>query len=114
VTASAGEPVEFALAAGSEAEVAIFKELESDLPEGSIICADKAYTDYDYEDHLEEVGLHAKAQGKRRTPRGRRRRGRSFWVSRFASIQRDRRFLADSVELLFQEVPRGDAARVRA
>ncbi len=25
----------------------VFKELELDLPEGSIICADKAYTDYD-------------------------------------------------------------------
>jgi hypothetical protein len=38
--------VEFALAAGSEADVTIFKELELDLPEGSIICAEKAYTDY--------------------------------------------------------------------
>ncbi len=36
-----------------------------ELPEGSIICADKAYTDYDYEDLLEEVGLHLKAQRKK-------------------------------------------------
>ena len=50
VVTGAGEPVEFALAAGSEADMTIFKELELDLPEGSIICADKAYTDYDYED----------------------------------------------------------------
>jgi Transposase DDE domain len=58
VVTGAGEPVEFALAAGSEADVTIFKELELDLPEGSIVCADKAYTDYDYEDLLlEEVGL---------------------------------------------------------
>jgi hypothetical protein len=42
-----GELVEFALAGGSEADVTIFKELELDLPEGSIICAEKAYTDYD-------------------------------------------------------------------
>lgn len=47
VVTEAGEPVEFALAAGSEADVSVFKDLELDLPEGSIICADKAYTDYD-------------------------------------------------------------------
>jgi Transposase DDE domain len=69
VVTGAGEPVEFSLAAGSEADVAIFKELELDLPEGSIICADKAYTDYDYEDLLEEVGLHLKAQRKKNSKR---------------------------------------------
>ena len=31
--------MEFALAAGSEADVTVFKELNLDLPEGSIICA---------------------------------------------------------------------------
>jgi hypothetical protein len=41
----AGEPVEFSLAAaGSEADIAIFKELNLDLPEGSIIFADKKPT----------------------------------------------------------------------
>jgi len=34
VVTGAGEPVEFALAAGSEADVTIFKELGLDLPEG--------------------------------------------------------------------------------
>ncbi|MBA3703839.1 MAG: transposase, partial [Rubrobacteraceae bacterium] len=62
-----GEPVEFSLAAGSEADITVFKEL--DLPEGSIIFADKAYTDYDYEDLLEEVGLHLKAQRKKNSKR---------------------------------------------
>ena len=37
--------MEFALAAGSEADMTIFKELELDLPEGSIIYADKGYTE---------------------------------------------------------------------
>ncbi len=69
VVTGAGEPVEFSLAAGSEADVAVFKDLELDLPEGSIICADKGYTDYDYEDLLEEVGLHLKAQRKKRSKR---------------------------------------------
>jgi hypothetical protein len=85
VVTGAGEPVEFALAAGSEADVTIFKELELDLPEGSIILADKAYTDYDYEDLLEEVGLYLKAQRKKNSNRPMPALGRSFWASRFAS-----------------------------
>lgn len=69
VVTGRGEPVEFSLAAGSEADVTVFKELNLDLPEGSIICADKAYNDYDYEDLLEEVGLHLKAQRKKNSKR---------------------------------------------
>ena len=65
----AGEPVEFALAAASEADLAIFKEMELELGEGAIICADKAYTDYAHEDFLEEVGLHLKAQRKKNSKR---------------------------------------------
>jgi hypothetical protein len=69
VTTGAGEPVEFCLAAASEADISLFKEMSLDLPEGSIICADKGYTDYHYEDLLEEVGLHLKAQRKKRSKR---------------------------------------------
>ena len=49
--------MEFSLAAGSEADVSVFKDLQLDLPEGSIILADKAYTDYDYEDLLGRSGF---------------------------------------------------------
>jgi hypothetical protein len=69
VSTGAGEPVEFSLAAASEADIAVFKEMSLELPEGSIICADKGYTDYHYEDLLEEVGLHLKAQRKKRSKR---------------------------------------------
>jgi len=69
VVTEAGEPVEFSVVAGSEADVSVFKDLELDLPGGSIILADKAYTDYDYEDLLEEVGLHLKAQRKKNSKR---------------------------------------------
>src|ERR671910_546817 len=58
-----------ALAAGSEADVKLLKELGLDLPEGSTIHADKGYTDYHYEDLLKEVGLHLKAQRKKRSKR---------------------------------------------
>ena len=69
VVSEAGEPVEFSLVAGSEADVSVFKDLDLDLPKGSIILADKAYTDYDYEDLLQEVGLHLKAQRKKNSKR---------------------------------------------
>ncbi len=36
VVTGAGKPVEFALAAGSEADVTVFKDLESNLPEGRL------------------------------------------------------------------------------
>ena len=69
VVSDKGEPVEFALAAGSEADVAVLKEMALELPEGSTIHADKGYTDYDHEDFLKEVGLHLKAQRKKRSKR---------------------------------------------
>jgi hypothetical protein len=69
VTTGAGEPVEFCLTAASESDIGVFKEMSLELPEGSIICADKGYTDYHYEDLLEEVGLHLKSQRKKNSKR---------------------------------------------
>ncbi len=46
VTTGTGEPVEFYLATASEADISLLKELSLDFPEGSIIFADKGYTDY--------------------------------------------------------------------
>lgn len=64
-----GEPVEFSLAAGSGADVAVFKEMSLELPEGSTIHADKGYTDYDHEDFLKEGGLELKARRKKNSKR---------------------------------------------
>ena len=47
-----GQPVEFVLAPGAQADIALFKALPLDLPAGSIIYADAAYTDYGWEDLL--------------------------------------------------------------
>jgi hypothetical protein len=69
VSTASGEPVEFTLAAASEADITLFKELKLELPEGALICADKGYTDYHYEDLLEDVGLHLKAQRRKRSKR---------------------------------------------
>ncbi len=55
---------------GSESEVTIFNELELDWPEGSIMYAEKSYTDYDYGDLLlKEPGLHLKVQRKKNSKR---------------------------------------------
>jgi len=51
VTAT-GQPVEFVLAPGAQADIAAFKTLPLDLPAGSTIYADAAYTDYGWEDLL--------------------------------------------------------------
>jgi Transposase DDE domain len=69
VVSGKGEPVEFSLAPASEVDIGVFKEMSLELPEGSILCADKGYTDYHYEDLLKEVGLHFKAQRKKNSKR---------------------------------------------
>jgi hypothetical protein len=53
VTAS-GRPVEVLLLCGCSADLTGLKEMELALPKGSRLYADKAYTDYDYEDQLKQ------------------------------------------------------------
>lgn len=69
VVSGAGKPVEFSLAAGSEADIKVFKELDLDLPSGATVHADKGYTDYSYEDLLKEVGVDLLSQRKKRSKR---------------------------------------------
>ena len=68
VLTGSGEPVEFALAAGSRLTwryqrggVGLARRLDH--------YADKGYTDYDHEDLLEEVGLYLRAQRKKNSKR---------------------------------------------
>jgi hypothetical protein len=65
----AGEPVEFVLAPGAAADIAIFKDFDLDLPQGSIIYADKAYNDYGWEDLLHEAGITLQPQRKKNSKR---------------------------------------------
>jgi IS5 family transposase len=51
-----GIPVEFTFTCGSESDVRGFRRLECDLPKGSRIYADRAYTDYLQEELLKESG----------------------------------------------------------
>jgi len=57
VVAASGQPVEFVLAPGADADVAVLKRLRLDLPENATLTGDRAYNDYTYEDLLKEAGL---------------------------------------------------------
>lgn len=50
-----GIPVEVFISPGSWHDMKAFKEMEVDLPEGSTLHADKAYTDYSLEELLREA-----------------------------------------------------------
>jgi hypothetical protein len=57
------------LAPGAAADIAIFKDFDLDLPQGSIIYADKAYNDYGWEDLLHEAGITLQPQRKKNSKR---------------------------------------------
>jgi hypothetical protein len=48
-----GEPVEFIIETGATSDIIVAQSFRFDLPKGSKIHADKGYTDYGFEDHLE-------------------------------------------------------------
>lgn len=53
-----GFPVEVLISPGSVHDMASFKAFALDVPPGSIIHGDKAYTNYKYEDFLKDEGIH--------------------------------------------------------
>lgn len=65
-----GEPVEFFLTNGSFADVKGLKVFPFDLPEGSVVYADRAYNDYEVEDLLLEAeNIHLSAMRKSNSTR---------------------------------------------
>ena len=64
-----GFPVEISFTPGSVADIKAFREMNLNLAEGSIIYADRAYTDYCYEDILSNVGITLCAHRKRNAKR---------------------------------------------
>ena len=70
ITLANGLPVEFLITPASIADITAFKMMEIDLVPGSKIYGDKAYTDYQFEDLLNEIAdIHViperKAKAKR-------------------------------------------------
>lgn len=64
-----GEPVECVFTPGSENDITAFRDFELDIPNGSVIYADKAYTCYEFEDLLQESGLSLIAQRRANSKR---------------------------------------------
>jgi len=54
ITTNDGKPVEFIITPASVADITAFKLMEIDLPQGALIYGDKAYTQYSFEDDLQE------------------------------------------------------------
>src|SRR5262249_38303549 len=54
LVSASGRPVEVLLLCACSADLTGMKEMVLDLPKGASLYADKAYTDYGYEDRLQE------------------------------------------------------------
>ncbi len=55
ITTAEGIPVEYFICAGSYHDITAFKSMNIDLPPGSELFADSAYTDYEIEDYYKEL-----------------------------------------------------------
>lgn len=71
ITTADGIPVEIAFLPGGAHDSRAFNLLDFDLPEGSVIYGDSAYTDYDTEDNFkEQMGVDLMPQRKKSSQRG--------------------------------------------
>lgn len=72
LVSATGQPVQLVLAPGADADIAVLQGMDLDLPEGSVLYADKAYTDYAFEDLLKEAaGVELLASRKKNSKRAR-------------------------------------------
>jgi len=70
IVTAGGQPVEFLLRPGEEADVSVYQDVNFDLPNGAECYADKAYNVYDFEDVLKEaVGITMKPARKKNSTR---------------------------------------------
>lgn len=64
-----GQPVEFFLTPGSYSDTNAYPLYDFDLPENAWVTGDKAYTDYDVEDVLNEAGIRMQPMRKKNSKR---------------------------------------------
>jgi IS5 family transposase len=70
ITTNDGKPVEFIITPASTADITAFKVMEINLPQGASIYGDKAYTEYSFEDDLQEFeGIRLIADRKKNATR---------------------------------------------
>ena len=55
IATTSGLPIEFIITPGSVADITALRLMDLDLPWGSCIYADRAYSDYSYQDFLQEA-----------------------------------------------------------
>jgi len=88
-----GEPVEFIIEPGATSDIIVAQSFKFELPKGSKIHADKGYTDYGFEDHLEfsrQIHLLAsRKENAKRPDRGMCKKIRKRIESSFSSIVGD-------------------------
>jgi hypothetical protein len=88
-----GEPVEFFIEPGSTSDIVVARSFNFNLPKGSKIHADKGYTDYGFEDHLEfSKQIHlltVRKENAKRPDRGVCKKNRKRIESTFSSIVGD-------------------------
>ena len=94
ISTTQGGPVEVIIAPGSYHDSTIFKQLNLDLPEGSTLYADSGYTDYAYEDLINEASGFNFFVARRSNSK----RPHKPWVSAFISYARK------SIETTFSKI----------
>jgi hypothetical protein len=99
VITSTGKPVEFVLAPGSWADVRVFQSMSHDLPDGARPYADAAYTDYETEDLLKDVGIELIAARKKNS-----KRPHPVWVEYICS--QTRKYVETTFSLLSEQFAR--------
>lgn len=85
-----GEPVEFIIKPGSVSDIKVARSFKFNIPKKSKIHADKGYTDYGFEDHLEfsrQIHLLAvRKENAKRKDRGVCKKTRKIVETAFSSI----------------------------
>lgn len=69
IVTAEGVPVEFIFTPGSVSDVSALRDFQFNIPEGSIIYGDKAYTDYQFEDLLQDCHIKLIADRKKNARR---------------------------------------------
>lgn len=99
VITATGKPVEFVLAPGSWADVRVFQSMGLDLPKRARPYADAAYTDYETEDLLQDVGIELVAARKKNS-----KRAHPAWVEYICS--QTRKYVETTFSLLAEQFAR--------
>lgn len=102
---SEGVPVEFSFTPGSVGDITALKDINFHLPQGSILMGDRAYTNYSFEDNLEEIeGIKLLAKRRKNLKRQHRKEEEYF-------LYRQRNLIETVFSSIVRRMPRYIRAR---